>query len=112
MSIVRGIGSVRGSPNEGNGFMQEDLRLPSFTGPMSSLDAVACAARFVEREWGEHGYRIGVESTNVFRVRCSDGSEFRVVADRWGNTRAVPQDMPADKALASALGELTEASKF
>lgn len=54
-----------------------------------TTDQMHAAAGFVSREWGEDGYRLGVESSNssgaVFLVRCSDGGEFRILVDRWGN---------------------------
>jgi hypothetical protein len=58
------------------------------------VGAMAAAASFVEREWGDN-YLIGyVGATNhepsdsyvyVFQVKASDGSRFAVGSDRWGN---------------------------
>lgn len=60
--------------------------------PMVSVEAMGAAAAFLARDWGDCGYRIGVEAASGgfgwFRCSASDGSEFHVVADRWGNTRA------------------------
>lgn len=54
-----------------------------------STDQMFAAAGFVSREWGDYGYRLGVESSwfegAVFLVQHSDGSEFRILVDRWGN---------------------------
>ena len=57
-----------------------------------TADQMACAACHLRENWGDYGYRFtGIESRTyavaVFRVRCSDGSEFSIVADKWGNTR-------------------------
>lgn len=57
-----------------------------------TADQMSSAAGYLTREWGDYGYRFtGIESRTyavaVFRVRCSDGSEFSIVTDKWGNTR-------------------------
>lgn len=56
----------------------------------ASVDAIACAARYVERGWGEYGYSI-TEVTGgptfksaIVHVAHSDGSRFFVGSDRWG----------------------------
>jgi hypothetical protein len=54
-----------------------------------SPDAMIAAAAHVEREYGS-GYRIGVVASGwlgggLFQVRASDGSEFELVSDRYGN---------------------------
>jgi hypothetical protein len=53
------------------------------------------AASCLAREWGDYGYRFtGVESptpvVSVFTVRCSDGAEFAILADKWGNCAVAP----------------------
>lgn len=60
--------------------------------PMASTGAVRAAAAYVEREWDDDGYSIGLAGTDeggarvVFQVKCTgDGSRFLVWADRWGN---------------------------
>lgn len=60
---------------------------------MAPTSAVAAAARYVEREWGEW-YRLGFAGQTdpvngtavyVFQVCASDGSRFLVWADRFEN---------------------------
>ena len=57
-------------------------------------DQMSAAASYIAREWGDYGYRItNIESptylVSAFYVRHSDGSEFVILADRWGNCREV-----------------------
>jgi hypothetical protein len=56
-------------------------------------DALIAAGGYVNREYGATGYRIeAIECygpVTAFRVRCSDGGRFFVVADRWGNCESV-----------------------
>lgn len=56
----------------------------------STLEAAASVARFVQREWGDYGYRIWIAGTStggaIARVRHSDGSTFYVASDRFGTT--------------------------
>jgi hypothetical protein len=56
--------------------------------PLVSPDAMIAAAAHVEREYG-YGYRIGIKASNwltgVFEVHASDGSEFELISDRYGN---------------------------
>jgi hypothetical protein len=63
---------------------------------MVTTEQMVSAARTVEREWGECGYRIGVEvsffSVAVFEVRAGDGSEFHLAADRYGQVVLLPED--------------------
>lgn len=64
---------------------------PRWTSPA----AMAEAARYVEREYGETGYAIATEAASgtgkgVFRVSHFDGSEFRIMADRYGNVWRLP----------------------
>lgn len=55
--------------------------------------AMIAAARFLVDNWGEYGYRIGVQYTThsgaIFGCRHSDGSEFFIHADKYGNAREV-----------------------
>jgi hypothetical protein len=57
---------------------------------MVNPEALAAAARFVQNDWGHEGYRVGVIDGNmsvvVLRVEHFDGSQFNVIADRYGNT--------------------------
>ena len=55
------------------------------------IEQVMAAASYIQREWGDYGYRIeAVESpthaVSLFHVRASDGARFIVAADKWGNT--------------------------
>lgn len=64
-----------------------------------SPDAMIAAAAHVQREYGVTGYAIGVESGSqfgkcIFLARHFDGSEFRLIADRWGNVDRLPDDWP------------------
>ena len=57
-----------------------------------TADQMSCAAIHLRENWGDYGYRFtGIETrtyaVSVFRVCCSDGSRFSIVADKWGNTR-------------------------
>ena len=58
-----------------------------------TTDAMFGAAGMLAREWGDYGYRIGYagqygtpDKPYLFVCRHSDGSEFYLVADRYGNT--------------------------
>ena len=61
----------------------------------ASPDAISALASKVLRDWGYSGYRFtGFEQHGIVtagHVRHSDGSEFTVLADAWGNTREVPE---------------------
>ena len=55
------------------------------------IEQVMAAASYIQREWGDYGYRIeAVESptraVSLFHVVASDGGRFIVAADKWGNT--------------------------
>ena len=57
-----------------------------------TADQMSSAASYLIRNWGDYGYRFeGIETrtfaVSVFRVSCSDGGRFSIVADKWGNTR-------------------------
>ena len=58
-----------------------------------SPDALIAAGGYVNREYGPTGYRFeAIECfgpVTAFRVRCSDGGRFFVIADRWGNCESV-----------------------
>lgn len=63
-----------------------------------TCDQMSSAAGFLVREWGDYGYRFtGITSpsfaVSVFTVRCSDGAEFAIGADKWGNCAALPDDL-------------------
>ena len=52
------------------------------------------AAGYLSRNWGDYGYRIGVHQAEwngggVYGCRASDGSEFFLHSDKWGNVRQV-----------------------
>jgi hypothetical protein len=56
-----------------------------------TADQMSSAAGYLTRTWGDYGYWFeGIETftfaVSVFRVVCSDGSRFSIVADKWGNT--------------------------
>jgi hypothetical protein len=76
----------------------------------TSCDSLWAAASYVAKEYGDHGYRIGLADTilgrvSVFEVAHSDGSRFNIAADRWGNVRTLSDDLDA------ATAELTEMAK-
>ena len=75
---------------------------------MVSPDAMRAAASYLEREYGYSGYSIGLESGGygggIFRVRCSDGGEFHLVADRWGNVT----DVREGETIGDAVARLTD----
>ena len=57
-----------------------------------TADQMSSAAGYLRSEWGDYGYRFEAIETrtfavSVFRVRCSDGGRFAIIADKWGNTR-------------------------
>lgn len=76
--------------------------------PMASPDAMGAASSYVQREYGYSGYVIGLESGGygggIFRVRCSDGGEFHLVADRYGNVT----DVRAGETIADAIARLDQ----
>lgn len=56
------------------------------------VDAYMAAGGYLSRNWGDYGYRIGYagqfgtpDKPYLFACSCSDGSEFYLVSDRWGN---------------------------
>jgi hypothetical protein len=55
-----------------------------------TADQMASAAGHLTRNWGDYGYRFeGIETrthaVSVFRVACSDGGRFSIVADKRVN---------------------------
>ena len=57
-----------------------------------TADQMSSAAGYLTSNWGDYGYRFeGIETrtyaVSVFRVACSDGGRFTIIADKWGNTR-------------------------
>ena len=57
-----------------------------------TADQMSSAAGYLVRNWGDYGYRFtdlysASSAVSVFRVTCSDGGRFTIVADKWGNTR-------------------------
>lgn len=80
--------------------MQDTERKPRVMADFAPIETTMAAAGFVAREWGEYGYAMtgcvghyidGPELFYRFGVKASDGSYFEVLADRWGNTREVPE---------------------
>ena len=68
------------------------------------------AAGYLTRNWGDCGYRFtGIESpthaVSVFRVVCSDGGRFAIVADKWGNCSHFDTH-DGDKGLAEVIREM------
>lgn len=88
-----------------------DERRPYFTGPMADPEALGAVCAYVQREYGLTGYHIGIEGMGRFVcciVRHSDGSEFRLLADRWGNVENVQED--TTQAILDAVGRLAARS--
>jgi hypothetical protein len=57
-----------------------------------TADQMSSAAGYLVKNWGDYGYRFeGIETrthaVSVFRVCCSDGGRFCIVADKWGNAQ-------------------------
>lgn len=72
------------------------MSLPTLPYPAPGADpeCFAAAARYVQREYGDTGYRMALEGCGghfaAFRVRHADGSEFRVLSDAYGNAWTLP----------------------
>lgn len=84
------------------------MSLPYLSARTATASATAAAGRFVEQNYGE-GYMMALEASGgyqgraVFRVRCAiDGSEFRVMADRYENAWDVPDIDDLGEAIAAA----------
>ena len=72
---------------------KEAVEQPYVRCSTAPLDAYMSAGAYLRAEWGDYGYSIGVESAGygayLFGCRHSDGSEFYLLSDRYGNvTRA------------------------
>lgn len=71
------------------------MSLPYVPGPSADPEALSAVASLVMRDYGYTGYTIAVEAggytRQVFRVRSSDGGEFRILADRYGNAWTLPE---------------------
>lgn len=56
-------------------------------------DQLSGVGAYIDREYGCEGYRVeAIEShgpISAFRVRCSDGGRFFVIADKWGNCESL-----------------------
>ena len=75
-----------------------------------TTDQLSAAGSYIAREWGDYGYRFeGIETrthaVSVFRVVCSDGGRFSIVADKWGNTRHLDTHN-SDDGLAEIVAEM------
>lgn len=84
----------------------DDLQLPPHSGSFVTLDQMSSAANHVAEHYGEDGYLIAVETSTLgfalFRVHHRDGSEFRLLLDRYGIVEDVAQDLPPSVALSQA----------
>jgi hypothetical protein len=74
----------------------QDLNAGTGASHMVKPDAMMAAAAHVERDYGHSGYSLGIISSSwtgsgLFEVSHSDGSRFRLYADRWGNVARVPE---------------------
>lgn len=75
-----------------------------------TADQMSSAAGYLVKNWGDYGYRFeGIESrsfaVSVFRVVCSDGSRFVIVADKWGNARHLENE-GGDEGLTELVAEM------
>lgn len=61
---------------------------------MMDPETFVTAGGYVQREYGFTGYRMEAATerrgSGIFNVRASDGSEFRIMADRYGNAATIP----------------------
>ncbi len=59
-----------------------------------TCDCMGAAAGYVSREYGDYGYRLGIvragSAGGIFTVHHSDGSQFYIVSDRYGNVERMP----------------------
>lgn len=55
----------------------------------ATIDAVHAVLWFLNNEYGNHGYSLWIEGDGVLgaiaHCRHTDGSEFIIHSDRWGN---------------------------
>lgn len=70
------------------------------------------AASHLSRNWGDYGYRIGLEhgvaGGGLFLCSASDGSEFRFYVDRYGNVVDIPESCKTSNDAWTFLVELRE----
>ena len=59
-------------------------RQPYVTSATATCDQLHAVAGYVSREYGDYGYRIGIQCRGIFGVRCTDGSEFFLQCGRYG----------------------------
>ena len=76
-----------------------------------TADQMSSAVGYLVKNWGDYGYRFeGIESpsfaVSVFRVVCSDGGRFAIVADKWGNARHLDTHADNEAALAGLVREM------
>lgn len=76
-----------------------------------TADQMSGAAGYLVREWGDYGYRFeGIETrtyaVSVFRVVCSDGGRFCIVADKWGNASHLDTHTDNEAGLAELVAEM------
>lgn len=99
---VEGIGSRNGivhvRHSDGSTFALTSDRYGNVTGPhpdetlntpYASMDAAFSALSYLSREWGDYGYSVALSGDGsggaVLNVTHSDGSEFDIRTDRYGN---------------------------
>ena len=76
-----------------------------------TADQMSSAAGYLTRNWGDYGYRFeGIETrthaVSVFRVVCSDGGRFAIVADKWGDARHLDTHADNEAGLAGLVREM------
>lgn len=68
----------------------EDLERFTLGGIYQTLDQVGAIVSTVRQHWGDYGYRVAPTAVRgIWAVRWSDGAEFYLAADRWGNVSEV-----------------------
>ncbi len=62
--------------------------LPEYA-ELVTLDAMTAAASYIRRNWGDHGYKLGIirafRGHGIFIATWLDGLRFYFVGDRYGN---------------------------
>ena len=76
-----------------------------------TADQMSSAAGYLVKNWGDYGYRFEAIETrthavSVFRVVCSDGGRFCILADKWGNARHLDTHADNETALADLVREM------
>ncbi len=76
-----------------------------------TADQMSSAAGYLVKNWGDCGYRFeGIETrtfaVSVFRVCCSDGGRFCIVADKWGNAKHLDTHADNEAGLADLVREM------